>query len=658
MSKEKIKSCAYVRVSTDSKDQLNSFENQKDFFSEYAIKHPEIELYKCKENNFSGIYADKGISGTLLKRDAFELMLRDAGLDCKEYTYTVSQRTDVDGREYAIEYKDYKIEYNKNAENPAFNEIFVKSTSRFSRNIMVAEILRKLAKIGVYVTFLDIAKTTRNPDDIFVIQLFQQFDELFSRDLSRKLIAANLQSAENEILRTNNKIYGFKYVSRRNNNNMTNNKLVKIEKESIVIEMIFRLYFGCFKVERINIEKIAPMIPCDFNCLNCPDFERLKESSDGIGFRNIVKILDEFDFKTRKGEKFEQSAVKHIFENEKHFGGLNNRKWDHGGLFEKKSTPSKREDIEIVIRNDLIEPIISKELFDACVHKREIKAGDSIGKFKGKPSEYKGLIKCGYCGNVYIHNKSEKGFGYYCCKTKKRQGMNICNGVNVRDSQIEDKLRELAEDELNILVRSDNIRCINTLVKSINEKIDFIDRTRNIDDISALAQTIAKDKRTLERLVLERAEDDYPETFEKAIQEIKTRLRDSIEKYDKTTKKPKVLINESMELLTLCFEIIELSENMQDIYTEDEVIEQLDSFVIYGEPTKINGIWQSSEPDIVPILKSTASAKRLLNGDIDITAPILTQSIGIFATKQIEELKDVLSNLDKKIAVLQKQYSE
>lgn len=61
---------AYCRVSTDKEDQLNSFEAQKSFFTEYAKKNGY---------NLIRIYADEGITGTSTKKRAeFNLMMNDS----------------------------------------------------------------------------------------------------------------------------------------------------------------------------------------------------------------------------------------------------------------------------------------------------------------------------------------------------------------------------------------------------------------------------------------------------------------------------------------------------------------------------------------------------------------------------------------------------
>lgn len=101
---------AYCRVSSDSKDQLNSFAAQIKYYTEYIKKNPEYELVD--------IYADEGISGTdMHRRNEFNRLLSD----CK--------RNKID-------------------------RIITKSISRFARNtkdLLVA--IRMLKELGVSVYF-------------------------------------------------------------------------------------------------------------------------------------------------------------------------------------------------------------------------------------------------------------------------------------------------------------------------------------------------------------------------------------------------------------------------------------------------------------------------------------------------------------------------
>ena len=109
-SEELEKVAAYCRVSTDSKDQLNSYRTQIGYYTNFITQHPGWELVD--------IYADEGITGTSLeKRDEFKRMLAD----CRAGKIT---------------------------------RILVKSVSRFARNTLeLIEATRELKDLGVVVVF-------------------------------------------------------------------------------------------------------------------------------------------------------------------------------------------------------------------------------------------------------------------------------------------------------------------------------------------------------------------------------------------------------------------------------------------------------------------------------------------------------------------------
>ena len=69
-SVQKLKMAAYCRVSTDQEEQLLSYENQVNYYTNYISENP---LYE-----YAGTYADEGISGTnTKKRDEFNRMIAD-----------------------------------------------------------------------------------------------------------------------------------------------------------------------------------------------------------------------------------------------------------------------------------------------------------------------------------------------------------------------------------------------------------------------------------------------------------------------------------------------------------------------------------------------------------------------------------------------------
>lgn len=68
-SYRQLRVAAYCRVSTQMEEQLNSYEVQKNYYTEKINSEPKWKLV--------GIFADKGITGTsALKRDEFQKMIR------------------------------------------------------------------------------------------------------------------------------------------------------------------------------------------------------------------------------------------------------------------------------------------------------------------------------------------------------------------------------------------------------------------------------------------------------------------------------------------------------------------------------------------------------------------------------------------------------
>ena len=86
------KVAAYCRVSTDSKDQLNSYRTQIGYYTNFIAQHPGWEL--------ADIYADEGITGTSLeKRDEFKRMLED--IETGTINLVIVKDLSRFGREYA-----------------------------------------------------------------------------------------------------------------------------------------------------------------------------------------------------------------------------------------------------------------------------------------------------------------------------------------------------------------------------------------------------------------------------------------------------------------------------------------------------------------------------------------------------------------------------
>ena len=144
---------AYCRVSTKEEEQLNSYENQLKHYTDVITENPDWE--------FVGIFADKGISGTSVKkRDEFNKMIRF----CK--------RGKVD-------------------------MIMVKAISRFARNTVdCLKYTRLLKDIGVDVFFEEQNLHSTQPGAELYITIYGCMAQNESENLSANVIWGKLQSAK------------------------------------------------------------------------------------------------------------------------------------------------------------------------------------------------------------------------------------------------------------------------------------------------------------------------------------------------------------------------------------------------------------------------------------------------------------------------------
>ena len=125
---EKVRVCAYCRVSTEEDEQENSLENQITHYEESIQANPEYELV--------GIFHDFGISGFKEDRPGFQEMLQAA-------------------------------------RNHEFNLIITKSVSRFCRNTdTLLKTVRELKELGVGVLFeLQNINTLEQPGELMLTVL-------------------------------------------------------------------------------------------------------------------------------------------------------------------------------------------------------------------------------------------------------------------------------------------------------------------------------------------------------------------------------------------------------------------------------------------------------------------------------------------------------
>lgn len=200
---ENLKVAAYCRVSTDSEDQLNSYQAQKAYYNE-----------KIRENSkwdFVGIYADEGISGTQdHKRTDFLRMISDA--------------------------TDKKIDL-----------ILTKSISRFARNTLdTLKYVRLLKEKNVGIIFEEENINTLEMSGELLLTILSSVAQQESENISEHVkLGLKMRKEKGELVGFNNCL-GYEY------DRETKTMLIK-EDEAEIVRYIFDRYcsgIGCKTIAR------------------------------------------------------------------------------------------------------------------------------------------------------------------------------------------------------------------------------------------------------------------------------------------------------------------------------------------------------------------------------------------------------------------------
>lgn len=197
----------YARVSSESDEQLNSLQNQIQYYQDYISKNPAWTFVKG--------YIDEGISGASTKhRENFNLMISDA--------------------------KDHM-----------FDLIITKEISRFARNTLDSiQFTRELLGYGVGVFFQNDNINTLDEDSELRLAIMSSIAQDELRKLSSRVRFGHQQAIKNSVVLGNSRIFGY---------NKENGKLVIDEKQAQMVRELFQLYasdqYSMKQIENIFWEK-------------------------------------------------------------------------------------------------------------------------------------------------------------------------------------------------------------------------------------------------------------------------------------------------------------------------------------------------------------------------------------------------------------------
>lgn len=200
IQQKKKRTCAYARVSTDSRKQEESLENQTDTYERLIRSNPEYE--------FAGVYADQGISGYSESRPQFQEMLEKA------------RAGEID-------------------------LIITKSISRFARNtVTVLKVARELKELGVGIFFEEQRINTLSGDGEMMLAVLSSFAQEESRSMSEN----NKWSIRKKFERGEAMINTARFLGYDKDEN---GELVINPKEAAVVRLVFGMTvcgIGCSRI--------------------------------------------------------------------------------------------------------------------------------------------------------------------------------------------------------------------------------------------------------------------------------------------------------------------------------------------------------------------------------------------------------------------------
>ena len=190
--RRQLRVAAYCRVSTDSEEQLTSYEAQRTYYTDKIMSNPEWTM--------AGLFADEGITGTSAqKRPEFLRMI----CQCRQ------KKIDL---------------------------ILTKSVSRFARNTVDSlKYVRILKELGIAVFFEEQNITTRDADNEMLLTIHSAFSQAESETMSSRVKWGKREAMrEGKAIIQYNRLYGY----RRGDNN----KPEIIPEQAEVVRRIYQQY--------------------------------------------------------------------------------------------------------------------------------------------------------------------------------------------------------------------------------------------------------------------------------------------------------------------------------------------------------------------------------------------------------------------------------
>lgn len=471
----------YYRLSRDEDEELNSLSNQRSILVEYAEKNGY---------NIVGESYDDNVSGMHFNREGINKIYEQV-------------------------------------ENDAIEAIIVKDMSRLGRHkTQTALFIDYLREHEVRVLSVTENLDTSNEDDDLIIGFKGLFNDMYARDISKKVRAGMVQKQKKGFVM----IPPLGYFKDKNTG-----EIKVVEKHAEIVRRIFNMYlegYGFSAIARILNEE----------GVKSPAYYQKKLLGKNLGY-NKPKI----------GFKYlwDNTGVKRILVNDFYIGTLTCHKTYNNKITHVRKDLPKEEQF---VHENFVTPIISKEKFNQVQKLIEQKREGKVRASSGKPCHrYSGLLKCGDCGSTFVairrrwRNKPERI--EYSCNGYHRYGKENCTPHRINESELDElvyseilRISEQAKDNYN----------------KVDEEVSKWRKQKNsvTSKIKSLKGELAQRKTDQKEILLERIRDrehaevydEMLESCESDIKKIKTEIYE-IENYDDTIKKRKAELKNTLEIM-------------------------------------------------------------------------------------------------------------
>ena len=398
----------YARVSTDKDDQLNSLENQSNYFREMIDEN--------KKWNLVGEYIDEGISGISVKnRENFLRMIEDS--------------------------KQGKLDL-----------IVTKEISRFSRNVVDSiKYTEELLNNGTVVFFISDNINTIYPDSEFRLALMSSLAQDEVRKLSERVkFGIKRMIKDGKIIGGNLTGYYRK-----------DGRMIINEEERHIIEILFNLY-----------------------------------ATGKYSFEKISDILYKKGYKNKNGKAYSGTTLKKFLINPRYKGyyTANLTRVENYKTHKKINIPKEEQ---IIYKTDLIEPIVSEELWDKAndLYRKKYNARNIHITTNQKivdESKYTNKLICNEHNEIFIRcaGSNRRSNPTWVCKKYKKEGILSCNSPIIKEKMLDKVISEVITEYINenLLLMKDEVidlynevffRSNNRLKISLEEQIEELNNKRD-----------------------------------------------------------------------------------------------------------------------------------------------------------------------------------